>query len=311
MAFNILSTSPSFGYYAKEPLEYFKDNNCHVRLTPQGETLSEKSLLERMTDVDAVIVGFDKITKAVIDSSKKLQVIAKHGAGVDNIDVDYAIDKGIEVISAPGTNSDAVADLTLGLFLSLARSIPLADQTVKKGGWPRIVGNSLNNKTVGIIGLGLIGKKVATRLLGFSVKILAYDPVQDEEFALKNGIGYKSLDEVLERSDFISIHVPLNEATRDLIGNRELKLMKKSAVLVNVARGGIIDEEALNQALLESNIGGAALDVFLSEPPSNSNLIQFENVIATPHMGGYTLEALKEAGMICARGIVDILKKAD
>lgn len=308
MTFKILSTSPTFGHYVSEPLEYFKENGCEVTLVPQGKKLSEEELVENMAELDAAIVGLERITQSVIHGSKKLKVIAKHGAGVDNIDVKTATNQGIVVISAPGANSDAVADLTFGLFLSLARRIPFADRTVKEGGWPRMVGAQVNEKTVGIIGCGQVGKTVAKRALGFDMRVLAYDVVKDEDFAQKWGISYRSLDEVLAESDFLSIHVPLIDSTRKLIAKRELQLMKKGAFLVNIARGGVVDEEALYQALLEGKIRGAALDVFLSEPPEGNPLFALDSVIATPHMGGYTTEALRETGMICARGIVDALQ---
>ncbi|MCK4794146.1 MAG: phosphoglycerate dehydrogenase [Desulfobacteraceae bacterium] len=308
MTFKILSTSPTFGYYVSEPIEYFKENGCEVTLVPQGKKLSEEELVENMAELDAAIVGVEKITQRVVQGSKRLKVIAKHGAGVDNIDVKTATNQGIVVISAPGANSDAVADLTFGLFLSLARSIPFADHCVREGGWPRIVGIDLSGKTLGIIGLGQIGKKVAKRALGFDMRVLAYEVVKDEDFAQKWGISYRSLDEVLAESDFLSIHVPLIDSTRKLIAKRELQLMKKGAFLVNIARGGVVDEEALYQALLEGKIRGAALDVFLSEPPEGNPLFALDSVIATPHMGGYTTEALRETGMICARGIVDALQ---
>ena len=308
MKYKILSTSPTFGHYVSEPLEYFKENGCEVTLVPQGKKLSEEELVENMAGLDAAIVGVEKITQRVVQGSKRLKVIAKHGAGVDNIDVKTATSQGIVVISAPGANSDAVADLTFGLFLSLARRIPFADRSVKEGGWPRMVGAQVNEKTVGIIGCGEVGKKVAKRALGFDMRVLAYDVVKDEDFAQKWGISYRSLDEVLAESDFLSIHVPLIDSTRKLIAKRELQLMKKGAFLVNIARGGVVDEEALYQALLEGKIRGAALDVVLSEPPEGNPLFALDSVIATPHMGGYTTEALRETGMICARGIVDALQ---
>ena len=308
MTFKILSTSPTFGHYVSEPIEYFKENGCEVTIVPQGSKFSEEELVENMAGIDAAIVGFERITKSVIQGSKNLKVIAKHGAGVDNIDVKTATSKGIVVISAFGANSDAVADLTFGLFLSLARMIPFADRTVKEGGWPRMIGAQVNEKNLGIIGCGQVGKKVAKRALGFDMRVFVYDVVKDEAFAQKWGISYRSLDEVLAESDFLSIHVPLIDSTRKLIGRRELQLMKKGAFLVNIARGGVVDEEALYQALKEGKIRGAALDVFSSEPPEGNPLLALDSVIATPHMGGYTTEALRETGMICARGIVDALK---
>ncbi|MFC1958999.1 NAD(P)-dependent oxidoreductase, partial [Chloroflexota bacterium] len=166
----------------------------------------------------------------------------------------------------------------------------------------------LNGKILGIIGLGQIGKKVARRASGFDMKVLAYDVVKDEAFAQKWGITYLSLDELLAESDFLSIHIPLIPSTRGLIGERELRLMKKEAFLLNISRGGIVDEEALYRVLKSVEIGGAALDVFSNEPPKENPLLKLDNVILTPHMGGYTFEALKETGMICVRGIVDVME---
>jgi D-3-phosphoglycerate dehydrogenase len=309
MTFKVLSTSPTFGYFTSEPLEYLKKHGCEVELIPQGKKMSEEELAESIKECDAIIVGVEKITESIIQASKKLKIIAKHGAGVDNIDVKAASHRAIVIVSSPGANSDAVADLTIGLFISLARSIPFADRSVKEGRWPRIVGTQLNGKFLGIIGLGQIGKKVANRALGFDMRVIAYDIFKDETFAQKWGIVYLSLDEVLTKSDFISIHVPLNPSTHRLIGERELRLIKEGAFMINISRGNIIDEEAVYRALKEKRLRGAALDVFSYEPPTGNLLLTLDNVIVTPHMGGYTFEALRETGMICARGIVDILER--
>lgn len=308
MTYKILSTSPSFGYFAPEPLEHLKNHGCEVELVPQGKKLSEEEIIEKVRETDALIVGVEKITELVIKASKNLKIIAKHGAGVDNIDVEAASSRGIVVINAAGANSDAVADLTIGLFLAIARSIPFADRSVREGSWPRVAGTQFNEKVLGIIGLGQIGKKVAKRASGFDVKIIAYDVVKDEAFAQKWGINYLSLDELLTESDFVSIHIPLGSSTHRLIGEKELRLMKKGAYLVNISRGDIVDEEALYKALKEGVIRGAALDVFSEEPLRESPLFGLDNVILTPHMGGYTYEALKETGMICVRGIVNVLE---
>ena len=308
MPFKILSTSPSFGYFASEPVDYLKSRGYSVDLVPQGKKISEEELIAVLPEYDAVIVGMEKITEKVLQASKRLKIVAKHGAGFDNIDVRAASSVGIVVTSAPGTNSDAVADLTIGLFLSLARKIPFADRSVKEGRWPRVVGTQVNGKVLGIIGLGQIGKRVARRALGFDMKVIAFDLIKDEAFAQEGGIDYLSLEEVLGRSDFLSIHIPLDPSTRGLIGERELRLMKKGAFLVNISRGNIVDEEALYRALTEERIRGAALDVFSSEPPVGSPLLTLENVILTPHMGAYTVEALRETGMISVRGIVDLFE---
>jgi len=308
MTFKLISTSPTFGYYAQAPSDFLEAHGCEVKLIPQGKKLSEDELVECAAAADAMIVGIEKMTSRVIRAGKTLKVIAKNGAGVDNIDMKAATEKGIVVTSAPGANSDAVADLTIGFFLALARSIPLADRSVKGGEWPRIVGTQFNNKTLGIIGVGQIGKKVAKRARGFDIDVLVYDVFKDEEFAQKYGVQYLPLDDVLTKSDYISIHVPLTPETRNLISTREFALMKKDAILVNIARGGIIDEEALFDALKEKRIRGAALDVFSKEPAKGNPLLTLDNLIATPHMGGYTQESLNETGMICVRNIVDVLE---
>jgi D-3-phosphoglycerate dehydrogenase len=265
-------------------------------------------LIEFVRDYDAIIVGIEKITAPVIEASKKLKIIAKHGAGVDNVDVTAASARGIVVTSAPGANSDAVADLTVGLFLSLAREIPFADRSVREGKWPRLAGVQMNEKTLGIIGLGQIGKKVVKRALGFDMKVLVYDVIQDEAFARQTALRYVPLDELLAQSDFISIHVPLMPSTHRLIGERELGILKKQAFIVNISRGNIVDEEALYRSLKEGRIRGAALDVFSQEPPTGSPLLSLDNVILTPHMGGYTLEALRDTGLICVRNILDLFE---
>jgi D-3-phosphoglycerate dehydrogenase / 2-oxoglutarate reductase len=308
MPYKVLSTSPSFGLYVSEPVEYLKSHHCEVELSPPGKAWSEEELIEKAKGVDAIVVGFEKMSEPVIKGSRKLKIITKHGAGVDNIDMKAASAKGVVVTSAPGANSDAVADLTLGLFLSLARKIPLADRSVKEGRWPRMVGDQINEKILGIIGLGQVGKKVAKRALGFDMKVITYDVIKDEAFARQYGITYLALDEILAQSDFISIHVPLIPPTRNLIGEREFGLMKKGAYLVSISRGGIVNEEALYIALKDGKIKGAALDVFFQEPPKGSPLATLDNVILSPHMAGYTYEALRDTGMICVRSIVDVFE---
>jgi D-3-phosphoglycerate dehydrogenase len=194
------------------------------------------------------------------------------------------------------------------LILSLARNIRDADKSIRGKKWERIVGIQVNNKVLGIIGLGNIGKKVASRSKGFDMQILAYDALRDNEFARRVGIKYVNRDTVLSKADFVTIHLPLNEETRGMIAKPELGMMKPTAYLINTARGGIIDEESLYQCLKEGKIAGAALDVFMEEPPWKSPLLELDNVITTPHMAGYTYEALEATGMVCAESILAILQ---
>ena len=308
MTYKFLSTSPTFGYYAKEPVDYLETHGCQVELIPQGKKLSENDLIQAVAEVDAMIVGVEKITAPVIDAAKRVKIITKHGAGYDNIDVNAATKRKIAVTNAPGTNSDAVADLTIGLFLSLARRIPSADRLVRSGEWARMVEFQFSGKVLGIIGLGEIGKRVAKRASGFEMKILACDIVKDEVFAEKWNITYLPLNALLSESDFISLHVPLDDSTRGMIAEREIGLMKKTAYLVNIARGNIVDEKALYQALKENRIKAAALDVFSQEPPKDNPLLTLDNIIVSPHMGAYTYEALKKSGMACVIDIIDTLE---
>lgn len=306
MKYRVVSTSPSFGEFVFEPVEYLRENGCEVLLKPEFKT--EDDLVAGLANVDALIVGLEPVTAKVMTAAKKLKAVAKHGAGVDNIDIPAATEAGLMVISAPGANSEAVAELTLGLFLSLARSIPLANRQIQDGGWPRIVGLELADKTLGIVGFGQIGRKVAARASGFNMKVLAHDDYVDPSSVKETGAEMTSLQRVLEEADYLGLHVPLTPETRGLIGEKELKTMKETAVLVNVARGGIVDEAALLKALKDKSIRGAALDVFEKEPAGPNPLLEMENFIATPHMAGYTREALVETGMICCRGLVAALE---
>ncbi|MGD8563027.1 MAG: phosphoglycerate dehydrogenase [Desulfarculaceae bacterium] len=308
MPFNIISTSPTFGHYVLEPLEFLRKHDCKVDLIPLDERASQEELMTFAKDYDAMIIGLDDINRRVIEAAKKLKVVTKHGAGIDNIDVKAATQKGIIVNNAPGANSDAVADLTMGLFLSLARRIPYADRVVKEGEWPRIIGSQVSSKILGIVGTGEIGKKVAKRALGLDMQLLLYDLVEDEELAALPAARYVELDELISASDYVSLHVPLTDNTRNMIAARELSLMKPGAYLVNVARGGVVDEAALFEALEAQKIAGAACDVFTAEPAHGNPLLSLNNLLATPHMGMYTQEALILTGMICAQDIVAVLE---
>ncbi|WP_370221695.1 phosphoglycerate dehydrogenase [Cytobacillus sp.] len=308
MVFKVVSSSPTFGLFSKDPVTLLESKNYHLEILPKEITANEERFAEALKDVDALIVGVEKITPAVLKYAEKLKVIAKHGAGVDNIDLDEAAKKGILVTNAPGANRHAVADLVFGLFLSIARKIPEAFQEVKGNQWPRIVGNEIYQKTLGVIGTGKIGKEVIRRAQGFNMNVICYDLFPDEGIE-EQGLGkYVSFEELLEGSDFITIHTDLNQESQAMIGSIELALMKKSAYIVNTARGGIIDEQALYAALESGLIKGAAMDVFEKEPIADSPLLKLPNFVATPHMAGYTEEALREVGMLTAQNVIDVLE---
>ncbi len=307
--FKVISSSPTFGKFSNDPVELLRSNNCEISTLSTEITSNEILFGDSLKDADALIVGVEKVTKSVIERAINLKVIAKHGAGVDNIDLEAAREQGIIVTNAPGANRHAVADLVFGLILSAARQIPSSFEMIKNQQWPRVVGTEIYNKTLGIIGTGRIGKEVIKRAKGFSMRVLAYDLYPDKTLENDKDFKYTTLYQLLEQADFITIHTDLNEQSRALIGNEEFEIMKNNAFIINTARGGIIDEKALYDALSSEKIKGAALDVFEKEPFHESPLLQLRNFVATPHMAGYTNEALREVGMITARNIINILNK--
>ena len=232
-------------------------------------------------------------------------MVMMHGVGVDHIDVAAATRLEIVVANAPGANTSAVADLTIAAMLALLRHLCQANQRTKAGGWERQLGHELGEMTIGVIGTGRIGVQVIRRLSGFGSRILAYDVIQDSQLVKAYGITYVSLEELLEKSDVVTLHIPLMEETREMIGRRELQQMKKTACLINTARGGLVDEDALYEHLKANQTAAAALDVFSAEPPTGNPLLDLENVLATPHVASYTAEATERLDRMCAETIVD------
>ena len=303
----VKSTSLDFGKMDRGPVDLLIANGCELE-SVQIDANSEQQGIEASRDADVLVVGLQKITEKVLDAAKRLRVIGRCGVGLDNIDLKAAGARGIPVVYTPGVNAQAVADLALGLMLALARKIPQADRMTKSAEWKRIMGNDVWGKTLGICGLGQIGFNVAKRARGFDMNVIAYDLLENPCLAQEHGIRYKSKAEILGESDFITLHLPLTPQTRGFIGMDDLRVMKKTAILVNTSRGGIVDEKALYAALKEGEIAGAALDVFEHEPPGKTPLVELDNFIGTPHIGGITAEALGQIGMTVARDIVSVLK---
>ncbi len=307
--FKVLVTALSFGKYSPEPLTMLKAAGCEVVPNPLNRPMKEQDLLAIIQEFDAIIVGVDPITAPVIEAASKLKVIAKHGVGVDNIDLAAAAKAKIFVTNAPHSNSEAVADLTMGLMLAVSRQIPKADATTKNGQWLRFAGPELYGKTLGIVGLGAIGKRVARRATGFSMHILAYDLNHDSSFAAQYQVKYVNRDDLLTQSDFISLHLPLTSETRGFIGERELRRMKNTAYLINTARGELVDDAILCQALQERWIAGAALDAFAKEPPApDYPLWQLDQVVVTPHISAYSFEANLRMGLAAANSLIAVME---
>lgn len=275
-----------------------------------ASSISEDVLVEEAKDVDAILVKMAPITSKIIENAPKLKVIANHGIGYENIDVDFATKKGIWVTNVPGASAHSVAEFTVGLMLSICRKIALANMYLHNGGWDRekCFGIDLREKTIGIVGLGTIGLKVAQKLAGFEVKLLGYDPFVNQEAVKSLGVEMVDLRDLLARSDIVTLHVPLLPGTRGLIGAKEIALMKPTAYLINVARGGVVVEKDLLEALQDKRIAGAALDVFEEEPlPADHPLRKLDNVVLTPHIAALTNETQVVVAETAARNIVNVL----
>jgi D-3-phosphoglycerate dehydrogenase len=266
--------------------------------------MSEDELLERLTGVDYALAGSEPYTRRVLDARPQLKVIARTGVGYDAVDVVAATDHGIPVTVAPG-NADAVAEHAFGLMLALAKQIIPQHNSIQKGGWPRASTFPVRGKTLGIAGLGRIGKATALRGLAFGMKVIAYEPFPDTAFVERHGVGLVTLDKLFEESDFISLHLPLTSESKQFVDRRLLGRMKPSAYLVNTSRGGVIHEADLLAALRERRIAGAGLDVLVDEPPAADNpLTKLDNVVLTAHTAGIDTRARDDMGLMAAQAIV-------
>jgi D-3-phosphoglycerate dehydrogenase len=305
----ILVTPSSYGTQdpaLKTDLEQFVGD---VIYNTAGKPLSSAQLQELLGDVDGMIAGLDEIDAAALDSAPNLKVVARYGVGYNNVDLEAAERLGIIVSNTPGANAVAVAELTIGLMINLLRPIISAVAMTKAGEWPRFKGFSLEGKTVGLIGLGAIGKETAKRLAGFGCQILAYDLYPDEKFAAEYGIKLALLDEILPAADIISLHLPGSAETRGIVNQEFIDKMKTGARLVNTARGDLIVEAALVNALDEGKLSGAALDVYPDEPPdSASPLLQSEKIITTPHMGAHADSATNAMGRMALQECLRVLR---
>lgn len=274
---------------------------------PYGRPLEDSELIPLLKGCTGYIAGLDFVTDKVIGACDGLKVISRYGAGVDRVDLKAAKSKGITVCNTPGANSQAVADLAMGLILSLARKLPMLDRKTKDGQWTRSTGIELYGKTIGILGLGAIGKAVAKRAQGFSMNVLAYDPFINLQYAEQNNIAAVTFDELIGSSDIISLHLPLTPETRHIINGEVILAMKEGALLVNTARGGLIDEDAVCGFLQSGRLGGLGLDAYEAEPPRKSPLFELDNVVLTPHTGSHTREAVENMAEMAVQNLIDVL----
>lgn len=272
--------------------------------------LNEKQLCEIIGNYEGIIVrSAAKITNAVIEAGKNLEVIGRAGIGIDNIDINTATSHGIVVMNTPDANATTTAELAIAHLLSLSRHLPSADRSVRSGEWERkrFLGSELANKTLGIVGYGTIGRLVANRALGLHMRVVAYDPFVSQEIFNEHNIEQLDLDELLKQSDYLSLHCPATSKTAGLINADHIALMKQGAYLINCARGELVDEQALFEALQSGKLAGAALDVFSTEPPENSPLLQLDSVVFSPHLGASTHEAQIAVGVEIADQVANYL----
>lgn len=302
----VVVTYPAFDVNDSRTGGALEAAGLQVRHEPRLTERSPEDVVALMAGATAGVVSTDPFDRSVFARLPLLRVLARVGVGVDSIDLDAATEAGVSVTTTPGINTSTVADHTLALMLASVRRIVENDRALRSGAWDRggaLTGTELAGSTVGIVGLGSIGAAVAKRLVGFDVTVLGYD-VAVTELA---GTRRVEFDELLRNSDVVTLHVPLESRTKHLIGARELALMRPSAILVNVSRGGVVDEQALLDALLAGRLAGAALDVFSREPPLNAPLLDLPQVVVTPHIGGISVVAQQTALEMAVRSVLDVL----
>jgi D-3-phosphoglycerate dehydrogenase len=271
--------------------DFCQDNGFDYNVFFSDIMMEQAELIERIKDIDGYIFGMEFITEVVLAVAKNLKIICKHGVGLDNVDYQAAQRHQVVVTNCPGLNSNSVAELVIGLMIGLSRQISRCDAEMRRYIWSSFSGKEIAQKTLGIIGMGAIGKILAKYARAFDMKVLVYDLIKNEATAQELGFQYVELDEVIKEADFLSLHIPGNDSTKNLIDWEELNTMKSTAYLINTARGGVVNEEALYQALENGLIAGAAIDSFATEPPFESKLLTSNKVIALPHIGAATDEA--------------------
>jgi len=305
----ILVTPTSYGKNDPTLITELEKLVGEVIYNPAGKPLTSTEVARLLPGVDGYIAGLDAIDRNALVSADRLKVIARYGVGVDAVDLEATKEKGIVVTNTPGANSTSVAELATGLMLALARQFQEAFTATQQGKFPRLSGTALEGKTVGIVGLGSIGKIVAQRLLAFGCHIIAFDPYPDSAFANQNAIPMLSLDQLLAQADFVSLHLPLTTDTRELVNDAFIGKMKKGAYLINTARGELVNEVALLRALQSGHLRGAALDALIKEPPEPGYpLLALPNVIATPHLGAQTDGAVNQMGRMALNDCLAVLQ---
>jgi len=307
----VLITPRSFAGYSNEPYEKLAAAGITVIQNPVGGILDKNQMIEYTKNVDGIILGIDPMDADVLKTASQLKVISKYGVGTDNIDLEYCKKHGIEVTITKNANSEAVADYAFALMLAVARKVVEIDKSCRQGDWGKKVAVDVFGKKIGVIGLGAIGRGVVARAKGFSMEVYGYDVFKDDAYVQANNIRFAEPQEMIKTCDFISLHLPLTPETKHLINAKSLKTAKNNLIIINTARGGIINETDLYEALKTGVILGAGVDVFESEPAKDSKLLALDNVVVGSHCGASTVGAVDTMSLMAADNIIEAFKKRE
>lgn len=300
----VLITPRSFAKNDRAALDMLTQKGMEVVYNQTGGIMNVEQMREAIADCDGVIIGVDPLNADVLSAALKLRAVAKYGVGVDNIDLEYCAARNIPVSRTVGANSEAVADYAFALMLSLARKVIPIDESCRRGDWSKITTSDVSKKTLGLIGLGAIGRQMVNRAKGFSMSIMAYDVYWDEAYAAEQGIQRADVDTICRECDFVSLHLPLLPETKMIIDGKRIGMMKPASYLINTARGGLIDDDALLAALKEDRIAGAGLDAFAQEPPENREWFSLKNVIIGSHCAASTSGASNNMSLMAAQNLL-------
>lgn len=303
----VLTSPSSMGQCGKEPFDLLRENGYEIINNPYGRKLTEDEVIELAKDCVGIVAGVEPLTARVMDALPQLKCISRVGVGMDSVDIDYAKQKGIMVVNTPDGPTRGVAELTLAMTMTLLRRIPQADAALHQHKWKKQIGNLILNKKIGVIGLGRIGRMVSELFRGIGNPVIGYDPFANQEWAKEKGVELKSFDEVLAEADILTLHIPGNKDKSPVISMAEFDRMKDGAFLINIARGGVVDEQALYDVLKSGKIAGAAVDVYTKEP-YDGPLCDLDNIIMTPHLGSYAKEGKLKMEVDACQNLIDALK---
>lgn len=296
------------GHCGNEPFDLLKANGYEIINNPYGRKLTEDEVIELAKDCVGIVAGVEPLTKRVMDALPHLKCISRVGVGMDSVDLEYAKEKGIAVVNTPEGPTRGVAELTLAMTMAMLRRIPQADAAMKQHKWKKQIGNLILDKKIGIVGLGRIGRMVAELFRGIGNPVIGYDPYANRDWANEKGVEIVSFAEVLKEADIITLHIPGNNDKSPVITMSEIDKMKDGAFLVNIARGGVVDEDALFTALKSGKLAGAAIDVYTKEP-YDGPLCELDNIILTPHLGSYAKEGKLKMEVDACINLINELKK--